>query len=211
MTRNLRLTLAFVLALAACRDAAAPSGLTAARRERVPTPPESSTPAAHVLQQSPTAPALEHYVTSFWLRKGREATIRVNYQPAGGQLVGQPFLRFNVPKQSLEAGGGGAPLKPGDSVLVTLTIDPREFSVGFEPSGVRFSSQFPAELAFWYANANPDLTGDGVVDGADAAGMQQISVWYKARTWSKLTSLNDTQQRYVQTELGHFSEYAVSW
>jgi hypothetical protein len=210
MTRNLRLTLAFVLALAACRDAAAPSGLTA-RRERLPRPPETFTAAAHVLQQSSTAPALENHVRSFWLYKGREATIRVNYQPAGGQLVGQPFLRFNVPKQSLEAGGGGAPLKPGDSVLVTLTIDPLEFSVGFEPSGVQFSSQFPAELAFWYANANLDLTGDGVVDGADAAGMQQIALWYKGRSWSKLTSLNDIQQRYVQGELGHFSEYAVSW
>jgi hypothetical protein len=218
MTCGLRLTLAFLVALTACREAAAPpardisaeAGLTAQRNRPGPQP-DTATEAVHVLQQSPSAARLVTYRTSFWLHKGRESTIRVNYQPTGSQLVGRPFLRFGVPKQGLEAGGGGAPLRPGDSVLITLTIDTLAFAVHFEPSGVRFSSQFPADLAFWYANANPDLNGDGVVDGTDEAWQSRIAIWYRGRRWAELPSLNDTKQQYVLTELGHFSEYAVSW
>lgn len=214
MTRNLRLTFAFLIALAACRDAAAPStreggaasGLSA-RRQTAGERQDS----VHLLQQSPAAPPLRTYQVSFWLHKGRESTIRVNYLPAAGESVGKPFLRFSVPKQSLEAGGGGAALKPGDSVLVTLTIDRLDFAVHFEPSGVRFSRQFPADLAIWYTNANPDLNGDGVVDGADQARTGKVAIWYRGRSWSELPSLNDTKQQYVMAELGHFSQYAVSW
>src|SRR5207237_1150477 len=81
--------------------------------------------------------------------------------------LGGSFLRFEIPKQGLETDAGGTRLKRGDSVHITLTIDPVSFEVHFKPSGVTFSRTWPAALTIWYGNANPDLDGDGAVDGVD--------------------------------------------
>jgi hypothetical protein len=167
----------------------------------------------HILQQAPTAPLLETYRVSFWAHKGTASTVTVNYQPATDERVGEPFLRFDIPKNGLVAGADGAPLRRGDSVWVTLTVDSVNFSVHFQPTGVLFSKNFPASLAIAYENANPDLNGDGVVNGKDAQLEQQLAIWYHvAKTrWSRLSSNNDTTQLSVSTVLYHFSEYAVSW
>lgn len=215
MTPRLWLPLA-VLALAGCRDVAAPPdeqnvadprlGVTG---QMVSQPPSST--GIHILQQSATAPPLETYQVSFWAYVGKASTVTVNYERAAGQSVGQPFLRFDIPKHGLVARTGGAPLNRGDSVSVTLTIDLVSFSVDFRPSGVLFSTKFPANLAVCYENANPDLNGDGVVDATDQMLRQQLALWYQAHPWSRLPSRNDTKQLCVSTALYHFSEYAVSW
>ena len=168
----------------------------------------------HVLRQAPTASPLETYRVSFWAYKGAASTVTVNYRPAAGQSVGQPFLRFAIARNGLLAGGGGMPLRTGDSVAVTLTIDSVGFAVNFQPSGVVFSPGSVATLTLWYQNADPDLNGDGVVDVADETLKQQLAVWYRSGhtySWLKLSSNNDATLPAVSTALYHFSEYAVSW
>lgn len=166
-----------------------------------------------ILRQAPTAPPLEAYRLSFWAHVGKASTVTVNYQPAAGQWVGEPFLRFDIPKNGLVAGANGVRLRKGDSVWVTLTIDSLSFSVHFQPAGVLFSTKFPANLAIWYGNADPDLNGDGVVNGKDKQLERQLAFWYHAAKthWSQLSSNNDATQLSVSTALYHFSEYAVSW
>jgi hypothetical protein len=167
-----------------------------------------------ILQQSPTAPPLETYQVSFWAYRGVETTVTVNYQPAPGESVGQPFLRLDIPQHGLKAGADGMKLNPGDSVAMTLTIDPVSFSVDFQPSGVLFSKHFPATLTMWYENANPDLNGDGVVDATDQTLAQQLTIWNYAVTkqaWLRLSSTNDPTQARVSIALYHFSQYAMSW
>lgn len=206
MLRRSRL-FAILLVGAACRDVAAP-----------PMQPDVAvslpSPAGiHMLRQAPGAPALETYQVSFWACDGEAAAVTVNYLPVAGQTVGQPFLRFNVPKNSMASDPTGRRIRRGDSVLITLTIDPVDFSVDFEPSGVWFSNGTPAELKFWYQNADPDFNGDGVVDASDAQLAQRIAVWGKAggRRWTALPSTIDTNLPSVSTFVQHFSEYAVSW
>jgi hypothetical protein len=103
-----------------------------------------------------------------------ESTVAVDYRPAAGQSVGQPFLRFRIPKFGLKTGPDGARLYGADSVFITMTIDSVKLSVDFQPSGVTFSEVFAAGLIIWYANANPDLNCDGVVDSTDQALAQQL-------------------------------------
>ncbi len=168
----------------------------------------------HILQQALTAPPLETYQVSFWAYKGKASTVTVNYQPAAGQSVGQPFLRFDIPQRGLVAGADGGPLKRGDSVSVTLTIDPVSFSVEFQPSGLTFSKKRPATLVIWYENANPDLNGDGVVDATDQTLAAQLSFWVRhapPARWLRVLSASDPTLRFVYSALYHFSEYAVSW
>ena len=112
------------------------------------------------------------------------------------------------------SGASGVPLRRGDSVAMTLTIDPNSFSVDFQPSGVRFSAYAPARLVLWYGNANLDLNGNGVLDGNDRTLVDQLAIWYQlspSASWFRQLSRNDPTQTLVGTELYHFSEYAVSW
>ncbi|MGH7416781.1 MAG: hypothetical protein ACREKB_03275 [Candidatus Rokuibacteriota bacterium] len=211
LTRRFWLPLAVLLAFAGCRDAAGPPDEQTLVGKVVRPPTSSAGP--HILQQASTAPPLETYRISFWAYKGKASMVTVDYQPAAGQWVGQPFLRFDIPKNGLVAGADGVPLKRGDSVWVTLTIDSVSFSLHLQPSGVLFSTKSPANLTIWYDNADPDLNGDGVVNGNDKQLEQQLAFWYHAAKtqWSRLSSNNDTTQLFVSTLLYHFSEYAVSW
>ena len=205
--RRLWFPVAAVLGLAGCRDATAPLDRPAALFvEPAPVGP-------HFLRQAPTAPPLETYQVSFWAVDGVPASVTVNYQPALGETVGQPFLRFGIPKNALGTTPDGRRVRHGDSVLVTLTIDPVNFSVDFQPSGTEFSRRVPAELTFWYQNADPDFNGDGVVDAADQECAAYIALWGRSEgsPWVMLPSNTDATLPSVSTILRHFSEYAVSW
>jgi hypothetical protein len=219
LTRRVWLPIAILLALGGCRDAAAPSaeqdgaGFQLSARSQVVSGSASSAH-LHILEQSPTAPPLEAYQVSFWARHDRQSTVAVAYQPAAGQSVGDPFLFFHIPKFGLKVGADGVQLSGRDSVFITITIDPVDLSADFQPSGVSFSKVFSAQLAISYANANPDLNGDGLVDAADEKLERHLALWgqtAKTRGWFKLSSENDTKTKYVASDLYHFSEYAVSW
>jgi len=209
---------AIAVGLVGCRDfMAPPTGPDVARAPLAPSADVVSmppTPAdAHFLRQAPGAPQLETYEASFWAVDGEASSVTVNYLPAAGELVGQPFLRFDIPKNALATRPGGDRMRHGDSVLVTVTIDPVTFTVAFDPSGVWFSNGTPARLTIWYENADPDLNGDGAVDDTDQLLQQQIAVWYHAdwTRWVPMPSANDPTLPSVTTALYHFSDYAVSW
>ena len=207
--RRALISLAFALLAAACSDQVGPTaaapGLLAQRQGSSTLP---------ILQQAATAPALETYQVAFMAYVGQSSLVTVRYRPAAGQTVGAPFLRFEIPKSGLIAGASGVPLRRGDSVAITLTIDPNSFLVDFQPSGVIFSTSAPARLALWYGNANLDLNGNGVLDGNDRALEDQLAIWYQlapSASWFKQLSRNDPTQMIVGSELYHFSQYAVSW
>lgn len=206
--RRALIPLALALLAAGCSERLGPSAAAAPLAQKVPA---GSIP---ILQQSATAPPLASYRVAFWAYVGQSSLVTVRYQRSAGQVVGDPFLRFEIPKTGLVADANGVALRRGDSVAMTLTIDPNSFSVDFQPSGVMFSANAPARLAFWYGNANLDLNGNGVLDGNDRALVDQLAIWCHlspSSSWFKQLSRNDPTQTLVGTELYHFSEYAVSW
>jgi len=167
-----------------------------------------------ILRQAPGAPVLETYQVSFWVRKKKATMVTVNYQPGPGEAVGQPFLWFSVPKDGLKKGAAGADLAGKDSVYITLTIDPVNFLVDFQPHGVLFNKKHPAVLIFWYQNANQDLNGDGVVDDADRELDEQLTIVYRPNThanWHNKKSTKGWTYPYIFTPIRHFSQYAVAW
>jgi hypothetical protein len=209
--RLLWMPVAAVLALAGCQDATGPAGASHAPAYEYSAP--YAGPEVNYLRQAPTAPALETYEVSFWAHEGQRSVVTVNYLPTGDASVGQPFLRFEIPRNGLATDASGQRFKRGDSVLVTLTIDPVNFEVDFQPSGLRFARGRLARLTLWYQNADPDLNGDGVVDAVDAACRELIALWGRATgaRWVKLPTDVDRTLPSVSPVLSHFSEYAVSW
>jgi hypothetical protein len=168
--------------------------------------------AGSTLRQSPTAPALETYEVSFWVRRDRGGSVAVDYLPKAGRRYGARFLKFEVPDRSVASWPGQNPRAKRDSVKITLTIDPVLLSVHFEPSGLRFKSGKGAKLTIWYGNADPDLNQDGKVDAADWELEAQISIWYdKKHKGKRVGSDNDWISQTVTARLPHFSQYAVSW
>jgi len=211
LTRRIWLPVAILMAVAGCRDAAAPRSDSSALSEVVASP-DSPGP-VHILQQAPTAPPLQVYETSFWVTKGKAATLVVNYQAPDGQVPDR-FLQFTVPKDGLIAGAYDPHMSKGDSILLTLSIDPTGFLAHFGPSGVKFSAKSPAILTMCYEHMDPDLNGDGIVDETDEALQQQISFWtqsMKAGDWFKLPTKYDPSNPCVSAKIYHFSQYAVSW
>lgn len=201
-------SLAVVLLVAACVDQTGPAGRVAAPQFETVAPDT-----LHILRPAPAAPALETYQTSFWVQKGKATNVVIEYQSPDGE-PGDPFLQFVISKETMIAGAGGQHLSKGDSVLLTLTIDPVRFSMDFEPSGVKFSAKVPAVLSMCYEHMDPDLNSDGVVDETDAALQQQISFWtqsMKAGDWFKLPTKYDRANPCVSAKLYHFSQYAVAW
>ncbi|HEV2670592.1 MAG TPA: hypothetical protein VGU74_05830 [Gemmatimonadales bacterium] len=169
---------------------------------------------ASILQQAATAPPLETYHVAFWLSRDKATQVIVRYRPAAGESEGQPFLLFDVPKGALRTAGGGAKLAKKDSILITMTIDPASFLVDFQPSGVLFTSPKPATLVFWYQNAEQDLNGDGVVNGADRVLLDQLRIIYRRdghAHWHRTRSMKGWTWPYVFSPIRHFSSYAVSW
>lgn len=213
MTQRVWLAMVVVLALG-CRDVTAPTAPPAARPEAQAQRAAEVAPPIHILRQSPTAPSLRRYQVSFWVRHDRASLVTVNYRRVAGQSTAQPFLRFSVPKFGLMFRPDGTPLEGSDSIRVTLRIDRAQLSVDFEPSGVQFSRVRTPELTLWYANADPDLDDNGIVDATDAHLEDRLALWGRsnqAHAWAKLQSKKDRLQQSVTSRLYHFSEYAVCW
>src|SRR2546422_5427624 len=104
---RLWLPLAIALAFAGCQDATGPLSERNVARSQVGVAGQLVSDAMastqlSILQQAPTAPPLETYQLSFWAYKGDPSTVTVNYQPAAGEWVGQPFLELSIPKNGLD-------------------------------------------------------------------------------------------------------------
>ncbi len=206
--------LAAIFAVTACSDAVGPL-------EELGEPPVLGAAAGkpipetelHVLRHAPWAPQLETYELSFWLVKGKAKTVEVRYLEGDAGSVAHPFLRFRVPARALRAARDRR-LRRGDSVLVTVTIDPVLFKVEFAPSGLQFSRRRPAQLDLWYGQADPDLNGDGQVDELDEEiRVSQLGMSLQSgqsRRWRRLTTEHDLPARRLSTWLFHFSGVVIS-
>ena len=154
--------------------------------------------------------SLNQYSASFWAVRGEPRSLQINYLSATGD-TSSPFLRLTTADPTYVPGVGD--LASGDSVLITVTVDPNTIKVSLEPTGLLFGE--PGQLQISYGGAEGDMNGDGVVDDADSyIESQLLGLWYREGTdsaWERIPAVQLLSDKSFTSALPHFSEYAVSW
>jgi hypothetical protein len=109
---------------------------------------------------------------SFWAVRGRDRKLEIDYAD------GEDFLEFEVRERSLLRRPDGTLFQQGDSILVTVTLDPtNRIVVFFEPSGLVFNPSDPARLKINYKEADDDIDGDGDEDAEDQQLEAALRIW----------------------------------
>jgi hypothetical protein len=142
--------------------------------------------------------------------RGQQRSAQINYVSVTGDTT-SPFLRLTISDPTNVPVVGA--LAPGDSVLITVTIDTVKIAVSLEPTGLQFGD--PAQLQIWYGGAGGDLNGDGVVDSTDARiESQLLGLWYRegaTNAWTQIPAVQSLAEKTFTSSLLHFCDYAVSW
>jgi hypothetical protein len=154
--------------------------------------------------------SLDQNVASFWAVRGEQRSVQINYLSFSGD-TNSPFLRITIDDPDYVPGVGQ--LAVGDSVLITVVVDPENIKVSLLPTGLTFGNS--AELTLWYGGAEGDLNGDGAVDEDDASiETQLLGMWCReteADPWTALAAIHSLSEKSFTSALAHFSDYAVSW
>lgn len=199
-----RVTQASLLAaMVACGEVNAPGEVDAKQVESPPVAPQSG-PTIAMLERATDAPQLATHHVSLALVQGKPSNFKVRYvDPETNNAEGPWFLRIKVPQGTQLWAPNGSPLARGDTLVVTLNIDPTKFLVSFGPHGTQFTGERPVTLAFKYDYAKMDAR-----DPAD------LRVWYQPTAdaeWSVVPAEVDKQGSMVWMSLHHFSNYAMAF
>ena len=143
---------------------------------------------------------------SFWAVRGQQRSLQIYYASDSSQFLG---LTVTDPTYAPARGA----LALGDSVLITVTVDPQTVKVSLAPTGLVFGN--PAQFQLSYRGANGDLNGDGVVNATDAyIESQLLGLWYREgvdSAWAQIPAVHDLAGKSFTSALPHFCDYAFSW
>ena len=169
----------------------------------------------HIVVQAVAAPPLLTDSVSFYALLGQDREVRMYYQGAAPGVAGDEFLRFKVPGDGLLLRPDGTAFQPGDSVRIVLKVlDPKKFLLDFQPTGLQFSPDHPAELTFQYAHSDHDYNGDGTVDSADARIEAELDIWQRHppdTLWYRLGAANYELYQELDVKVQHFTDHAIAW
>lgn len=153
-------------------------------------------------------PSVDKYWVSFWAVQGKSRSVQINYLVNGKK---SPYLKFTASDPEWAPGIGK--LDEGDSVQVTMIVDPAVVGAVFAPAGLEFGT--PSQFQIWYGGVGGDLNGDGKVDSEDAYIEQKLlGMSYREdifKPWQPIPYTKNTTENWIRSNVYHFSEYAVSW
>lgn len=188
-----------LLAVAACSD------------DTVTNPDPDPKPEAELnfLRPAANATPLAQKSASFYAVKGEDREIRLFYTNGG------EFLRFRVRDDALDRYPDGSLIADGDSVLISVAvIDTLRLIVDFQPAGLKFSPNEPAELEIRYAETDDDIDDDGDVDAEDSALELTLAIWKQEQPgalWERVGSLVMEDLEEVEADLTSFTRYAIAY
>ena len=169
----------------------------------------------HFVRPAPGAPELADTTVQFLATKGVDSEIRIRYAVSPGSSETEEFVRFRVRPDALQAYPDGRPIAQGESVLITVrVVDFSRLIVQFEPSGLKFNPDRPAELTFKYNNTDHDFDGDGDIDSDDTRAESLLSIWRQeaaGEPWVKLSSKIEISLEEIEADITGFTGYALAY
>jgi hypothetical protein len=157
------------------------------------------------------APPLDSLQVHVWAKAGENRQAQIRYQEVGN-YGGDVCLEFKIPGDGLWKRPDGSVVAKGDSVLVTITVvDPKLFNFRFEPSGLQFRPDHPAELRVSYKWADRDFNGDGRVDDSDKHF--DFGFWKQetdASDWIETGTVKDSDLEEMRADIRSFTRYALA-
>ncbi|MBR9989320.1 MAG: hypothetical protein KFH98_06150 [Gemmatimonadetes bacterium] len=148
---------------------------------------------------------------SFWARKGVDREVSLSLPGPNGD---DEFLEFEVPSNSLHRYPDGSLFETGDSVLITITIDPaNRFLFTFEPAGLQFNPDDPAELEIEFDVLGGDLNGDGTIDAKDADLRSRLDMWKQAQpgsVWTRQHGRLYIDRDEIEADVTSFSGFCIA-
>ena len=163
------------------------------------------------IRAAANAPPLDSLQVHVWAKAGENRQALISYKKVGG-YGGDVCLEFKIPGNGLWKRPDGSVVAKGDSVLITITVvDPAQFNFRFEPSGLQFRPDHPAELRVSYKWANPDFNGDGKVDDKDTRF--DFQMWKQetdASGWIETGTIRDADLEELRADIRGFTRYALA-
>jgi hypothetical protein len=163
------------------------------------------------IRAADNAPPLDSLVVHVWAKAGENRQAVIRYEKVGS-YGGDICLEFKIPGNGLWKRPDGSVVPKGDSVLITITVvDPKQFDFRFEPSGLQFRSDHPAELRVSYKWAAADRNGDGVVDAKDERF--DFGFWKQetdASDWIETGTVKDADLEEMRADIRSFTRYALA-
>ena len=191
--------LAVMAALAACQELSSPDDDGVDESELT------------FIRVGANAPPLEADSIVFWAVRGETRMGEMRYVTP--QYTGKCLL-FRVPARSLLRHANGVPVMEGDSVRIVIRVeDEGRFQFSFEPSGLVFDPDFPAELEVRYTWADLDYNDDGQVNDRDKTDAERISFWHQAipgAKWKKIPTSHLINAVEARAAVLGFSQYALA-
>lgn len=193
------------------------AALAAASCSDSPTEPEPNEKVESALEflKFPAAllPLIEQQ-GSFYAVAGEHREMVLRYAPETPGEEGEEFLSFDVPGDALYRKPDGSPFVRGDSVLIKVTVaDDGRFLFRFEPSGLEFNPEHPAELEINYLRTEGDYDGDGDSDGEDQALEEKLSIWKQENVgdpWVKVGTVKFEDVDEIEAKVFSFTGFAVA-
>jgi hypothetical protein len=161
----------------------------------------------HFLSPNASAPSIGGRSSSFYAvnRQTREGALF--YHQEAGDDDSVRLADLLVPAGALTTRPDGSTIAPGDSLLITISIvDSLRLIVGFQPSGLQFSSGKPAILTMSFVEADSSITPSEEGQLALWRQEQPGGLWYKVPNSLVLPS-----QQAVQAGIPGFSVYASAY
>lgn len=168
--------------------------------------PGVSSAALDFVRLAADAPPLVTRDTSLWAVRGdgRELAIRFRGENDEDEDEGEEFLEFRIPGDALLRYPDGRPFEPGDSVRIRVRIpEDGRFQFDFEPSGLRFDPEHPAELRVRYGRAQ----------GEDLAREDSVFLWRREREvdpWVRIATVRVKDLDEIRAEITGFTAFSLA-
>lgn len=153
--------------------------------------------------------------TSFVVTAGEEFTLELRTDPEPGDEDGTEFFEFELDEESLLRRPDGTPFQIGDTITIRVRVPGDAYVFYFEPSGLVFSPDDPAEMKISYGDADEDFDDDGDVDDDDERfETTDLTIWRQqvlGGDWDRLGArIHEIELDEIEFDVEHFTGFALA-